>query len=427
MTMATETSMRTTHLRTASYNNFDALTGRHESTLDHFQREAVLSFNAGKHVAVLGGAETGRSFVLCKIIDAARVKYGERRVAACAGANNAAKNIGGVPLHSLFGAKINWEWSCAGLWKQVSANPGLKSALSDIDVLIFDEISAVKASVLESIDAVMRKLVRIDWLAGLPFGGRLFIVSGDPFQLGPVFLNHETERSSAIDSRPWDHCFGTDSGGVLVLLPQNHRQASDSNLYRILSRSQVGKQTDEDIRVLNNTSTLDSDPPDTHLRLVVTNRQAGDINRAKLSQISGEPISLEACDTVVAELHSTRIRLEVRNRLENAAPNVLVSKVGTRVILTCKFYPGSEMRVIAMQTCALSNGEHYTFSILFQPFSTLRESEDLTQAQILLSPMKNLIYNRCGELLAFREQVPVVPAYALTIHRSHTFSGQGGS
>ena len=118
---------------------------------------------------------------------------------------------------------------------------------------------------------------------------------------------------------------------MLVLLPQNHRQASDSNLYSILSRLRVGKQTDEDIQVLNNTSTLDSDRPGTHLRLVVTNRQADDINRAKLSQISSEPISLEACDTVLAELYITRLRLEVRNRLENATPNVLVSKVGARV------------------------------------------------------------------------------------------------
>ena len=75
---------------------------------------------------------------------------------------------------------------------------------------------------------------------------------------------------------------------------------------------------------MNSTSTLDSDPPDPHLRLVVTNRQAGDINRTNLSETSGEPISLEAFDTVVAELHSTRLILQARNRLENAAPKVLV-------------------------------------------------------------------------------------------------------
>ena len=153
----------------------------------------------------------------------ARVKYGERRASACAGTNNAAKNIGGVTLNSLFGAKITWERSSAGVSKHLSSNPGLKSALSGINVLIIDEISAVKAGFLESIDAVMRKLVLIDWLTGLPFGGLLIIFSGDQLQMGSVFLNHEIAVNSDIDSRPWDHSFGPDSGGVLGLLPQNHR------------------------------------------------------------------------------------------------------------------------------------------------------------------------------------------------------------
>lgn len=403
----------------------DVLRERHEYALDEFQRKAVQSFKAGKHVAVLGGAGTGKSFVVSKIIAAAKEKYGERRVAACAGTNNAAKNIGGVTLHRLFGAKINWEWSGAGLWNQVSSSPDVKRALADMDVLIIDEISTVKSSVLESIDAVLRKLVAIDWLAGLPFGGRLIVVSGDPFQLGPVFLNHETEQESAIDSRPWDHCFGPDSGGVIVLLPQNHRQSSDSNFYGILSRLRVGKQTEDDIRLLNETSKKGTEPPDTYVRLVLTNKQAADINRRELSRIPSEIRTLEACDTIVTRTGSPSLYSELQNRLQHAAPKRVLSKVGARVILTCKvneYYPGTEMRVIAMEPCELNNGKHQTFSVLCQPFRYFNESENERPSQLVLSPLRTPIHNRCGELLAFREQIPVVPAYALTIHRSQSLS-----
>ena len=179
--------------------------------------------------------------------------------------------------------------------------------------------------------------MQVEWFAGLPFGGRLVVVSGDPFQLGPVFLDHEKEQETAFESRPWDHCFGPDAGGVIVLLPQNHRQAADFRFYSILSRLRVGKHTKDDIMILNETGRRSSKPPDTHLRLVSTKKQAAEINRRELSRIESEMKTIEAYDTVVTKEKSSKLLREVLNRLEHAAPRSIVSKVGARVILTCKF------------------------------------------------------------------------------------------
>ena len=214
-----------------------SMTEQNDSFLDRYQIKSVDAFRDGKHVAVLGGAGTGKSCVIESIITAARENLGERHVAACATTNNAGKNIGGVTLHWLFGAKVNWEWSGAGLWNEMTSNVEIKNPLAELDVLVIDEISTVKSRVLESFDAVLRKLVKVEWFAGLPFGGRLVVVSGDPFQQGPVFLYHGKELETAFESRPWDHCFGPDAGGVIVLLPQNHLQAGDSRFYSSLSRS----------------------------------------------------------------------------------------------------------------------------------------------------------------------------------------------
>ena len=65
----------------------------YNSTLDHYQLRAIDAFSGGKHVAVLGGAGTGKSFVIYNIIQTAKEKFGERHVAACATTNNAGRNI----------------------------------------------------------------------------------------------------------------------------------------------------------------------------------------------------------------------------------------------------------------------------------------------------------------------------------------------
>ena len=120
-----------------------SMTEQNDSFLDLYQIKAVDAFRAGKHVAVSGGAGIGKSCVIGSIITAAKEEIGESRVAACAPTNNAAKNIGGVTIHRLFGAKVNSEWSGAGLWNEVTSNVQIKNAPAGLDVLVIDEICTV--------------------------------------------------------------------------------------------------------------------------------------------------------------------------------------------------------------------------------------------------------------------------------------------
>ena len=163
---------------------------------DYYQMRELQLVKHRRNVAILGGAGTEKSFVLSKTISAANQLLQKKHVLACAVTNNAARNIDGLTLHKLFRAKINWEWTIEGLWDQVKRHSSTRRVLSDAKILIIDEISTVKASILEAIEGVLRRLVSEPCQSGLPFGGRQIVVSGDPFQLGAVFEIHEQNTSS---------------------------------------------------------------------------------------------------------------------------------------------------------------------------------------------------------------------------------------
>lgn len=81
-----------------------------------------------------------------------------------------------------------------------------------------------------------------------------------------------------------------------------------------------------------------------------------------------------------------------------------------------------------MQTHALKNGKHNSYSLLCQAHSHTGGTEDQEDREnqssrlLRLSPMCTPIYSRVVKLLAYRQQVAGVPSYALTIHRSQSLS-----
>lgn len=315
--------------------------------LDKYQLSVLNNFEANNNLAVLGGAGTGKSFILSKIIALARERHGGEHVAACAVTNNAAHNIGGMTLHRLFKAKINWEWSAEGLWDSLQSRLSSQRRLRDIHVLIIDEISTVKASILNAIDNVLRRLPRTPAQHDEPFGGRQIVVSGDPFQLEPFFDIAERNTASAFQSSPRRQTFGTSGSGKIVLLSKNHRQAADDRFFSILSRVRQGRQTDQDVLLLNNSCESSADPPKSHTRLVLTNEEAAEINADALEMIDGALFKMRACDTIFTR--NNFLQRQAHSRLIHAAPKMIVSKKGARVLLTSKhgcLYPGTEMLVL---------------------------------------------------------------------------------
>ena len=255
---------------------------------------------------------------------------------------------------------------------------------------------------------------------------RLLVVSGDPFQLEPIIMRHERQaKTSVSESRPWYHCFGNDAYGTIVILHDNHRQASDPLFFSILSRIRSGLQTTDDVRAINATSYGQSAPPRSHTRLLLTHAEVDRINREMLEFIDNEPIVSSAFDVVLA--NSEYEKIETLDRLENAALRCMVTKVGARVLLTrkCgKCYPGTDLVVTNIRKYLANGGKHCAYVLKCVPYVQNVINIDDEQNEMNLVPMRTPIHSFYGDLLGYQEQLPVISAYAVTIHRSQSLTLQ---
>ena len=93
----------------------------------------------------------------------------------------AAIHVQGQTIHSLFGMKATLQDVRDA--KQVQLSPRYADVLRAIDTLVIDEISMVRADVMDMMDHKLRLAKR---RPGVPFGGVQVIAFGDLFQLPPV-------------------------------------------------------------------------------------------------------------------------------------------------------------------------------------------------------------------------------------------------
>ena len=70
-----------------------------EEPLDVYQKRALSAFKLKNHLAILGGAGTGKSILLSKIISTVSSMFAKYEVVACAMTNNAARSIDGITFH----------------------------------------------------------------------------------------------------------------------------------------------------------------------------------------------------------------------------------------------------------------------------------------------------------------------------------------
>ncbi|RLN95442.1 hypothetical protein BBJ28_00008142 [Nothophytophthora sp. Chile5] len=164
---------------------------RHEATLSQSERtktqlteeqQRVLQLVAdGRNVFFTGSAGTGKSFLLQHLL-----KHGcghaMGRVYPTATTGIAAYNIGGMTLHHFAGIEPRAYTSRQQLLAQITRKKDAVARWKLAQVLVIDEISMLDGRLFEDLEAVARQLRR----SSAFFGGIQLILSGDFFQLPPV-------------------------------------------------------------------------------------------------------------------------------------------------------------------------------------------------------------------------------------------------
>ncbi|RRR20624.1 AAA family ATPase [Brachybacterium paraconglomeratum] len=242
---------------------------------------ALEHLHAGHHLFLTGKAGTGKSTLIRHYLEQT-----DRSTITVAPTGIAALNVDGYTIHRLFSFPLGvTEEQVRG----GSYYPGrFARALKELDTLIIDEASMVRADLF---DALTAALEQYGPRPGTPFGGVQLVLVGDLYQLPPVVTDHEAGWIEERYGTPFffsAHSFDEDTFPV-VELSTVFRQQGDDQLVDLLNAVREGTLLEEPRGELNRRTDPDFEPglDEFWLTLATTNRIVGARNRQMLERLPG--------------------------------------------------------------------------------------------------------------------------------------------
>ena len=228
---------------------------------------------------ITGKAGTGKSVVLRYFRS-----HTKKAVAVVAPTGIAAINVKGQTIHSFFGLAVAPMQDIEDL-SLVSVPQKKKEIMRHLDAIIIDEISMVRADVMDMIDRKLKYAREND----LPFGGCQLIVFGDLYQLPPVSVRKENkEILKLFHDRYPESSFFFGSSVVAdhpfrrIELNEVHRQ-KDEKLISILNAIRIGSRDRVFLDAVNQCAAKQA--PDNCITLTTKNSAVDVINKQKLDAI----------------------------------------------------------------------------------------------------------------------------------------------
>ena len=217
----------------------------------------------------------------------------------------AAINAGGSTLHSFFKLPFHpllpndtqYDWR--NLKKTLKYTGAQRKLIREVELIIIDEISMVRADIIDFIDKVLRAYTRNPE----PFGGKQLLLVGDIYQLEPVLKDEDRQLLQPFYPSPY--FFNAKVWQVMPIvsieLRKVYRQTDDSFI-AILDRIRNNTATQADLSALNsrvensqNSESLNSNFSSLNSPLTITLAARRDtvdfINEQQLSALDGDPIT----------------------------------------------------------------------------------------------------------------------------------------
>lgn len=287
-----------------------------------FERAFDLMEHTRKHLFVTGRAGTGKSTLLSYFREQT-----DKNVVVLAPTGVAAVNVKGQTIHSFFGFKPD-----ITVAKVRKLRPEGKGDLyKKLDAIVIDEISMVRADLMDCIDAFLR---RHGPDASEPFGGVQMILIGDLYQLPPVVGSDEREIFADHYQSPYffsAHVFSRvdlfGNGRVTleyVELKKIYRQ-KDRTFIDILNAVRSNAVTDTHIREVNKRYRSEDarTAKDGVIHLTTTNSVAAEMNERELSKLSGEVYTYES--QIEGEFDAKYLPTDMSLRLKIGAQVMLLN------------------------------------------------------------------------------------------------------
>ena len=279
--------------------------GNISTTIDQALVASRFINNTNKNVFLTGKAGTGKTTFLRQIVSST---YKKCLIVAPTGI--AAINAGGVTIHSMFqlpfGTYIPVKQSPDNLQVSVKVNDPVsliknlqmydskRKLLRELELLIIDEVSMLRADILDAIDLVLRYVRRRN---NQPFGGVQVLFIGDLLQLPPVVKNEEWEllKSCYNSIYFFDAQVLQQNKAAYIELDKIYRQ-TDQHFVDLLNHLRNNEITADDITLLNAYYQPDfkAGPADKYITLTTHNYKANELNKNFLGRLPGKSYFFEA-------------------------------------------------------------------------------------------------------------------------------------
>lgn len=356
--------------------------------------------NTNKNIFLTGKAGTGKTTFLHNL-----KKTLHKRMAIVAPTGVAAINAGGVTIHSFFQLPFGpyIPESNPNEQRYSRFNKEKINLIKSLDLLVIDEISMVRADMLDGIDEVLRKYKD----RNKPFGGTQLLMIGDLHQLSPVIKDEEWNMLKPY----YDTVFFFSSNAlrqtdpVRIELKHIYRQ-SDTFFIDLLNKIRENQLDKISLAALNERYIPNFKPAEDegYITLTTHNNTAQEINIEKLEELKGKTKHFEA------QIHDDFPQFAYPTEQS------LALKIGSQVMF---------VKNDSSRDKLYYNGKIGTVTRFDDDTIFVKCKGDYTEIDVHPAEWKNIKYALNPQTKEIDEQVigsfiqyPLKLAWAITIHKS---------
>jgi GTPase SAR1 family protein len=359
-----------------------------------------------RSVFLTGKAGTGKTTFLNEFVAKTKKKH-----IVVAPTGIAAINAGGVTIHSMFGLPLrtflptleridsNLGNNIVDLVQHFRYRKDKKKLLREIEIIIIDEVSMLRADVLDMMDLALRTVRRNP----MKFGGVQMLFIGDLQQLPPVVRDEHILKKFYNSPFFFDALVLKDYPLITVELTKVYRQ-KDEKFLQILNAIREGNPYEVDFDELNKRYDPNFEPKgEAFVYLTSHNRMADDINQKKLKELPGNTVRFQA--KIIGEFK------------ENQYPNdeILELKPGAQIMFIRndatnekKYFNGKLAEILRL------NNEEICVKIEGSDEEFILKKEIWEQKRYTLGNERKIE----EEVIGSFEHYPIRLAWAVTIHKS---------